>query len=354
MARERAAVVVVGAGAAGLATARELARAGRRPLVLERFALGHDRGSSHGSSRIVRLAHDREDDVREALEAYALWDRLERDTGTRLRLTVGGLDFGGFVEPTARALGACGVRYERLSPADVERRFPAVRAHGQDALLQPDGAVGLADITLKALARDAVAHGATIREHTPVTGLETGAAEGPVTLRTPGGDVQAQSVVLATGPWIGELTRMSGTPLPVRATLQTPVHLALAAAPLGTVPTVIEEDAAGQVFYALPQPEGGAVKGGLHLPGPDADLEGGRDAEDATAGPFRAWAAGRLRGVGRELQAYGCIYTWLPGDRFHLTRTGRVVTVSCCSGRGFKFTPLIGARAAGLAEEALR
>lgn len=348
---ERADVVVVGAGAAGLATARALARVGRRPLVLEQFGLGHVRGSSHGSARIVRLAHDRADDVREALEAYELWAALEHDTTTTLRLRVGGLDFGAMVPATVDALTACGVAHELLGPEDVERRFPAVRANGQTALFQADAAIGLADRTLDVLARDAVAHGAEVREHTPVTLLDP--HEDHVELQTPAGTIRAAAVVVCAGGWIGALSRQAGTPLAVRPTLQTPVHFALDDAPLGSVPTVIEQAADGNGFYSLPQPGGGEVKGGLHEPGPPVDLDGGRGPDDGTADPYRVWAAGRYAGLGAELDAYGCIYTWLPDDRFHLERAGRVVLVSCCSGRGFKFTPRVGVKAAALATEML-
>src|SRR5262249_20843316 len=118
---EQADIVVVGAGLAGLATARELARGGHAPLVLEWFELGHRRGSSHGNSRIVRLAHDRREDVAEALEAYEGWRRMEQDTDTSLLVTVGGLDFGAaLIDRTLDALGAFGVVCEVLAPEEIE------------------------------------------------------------------------------------------------------------------------------------------------------------------------------------------------------------------------------------------
>ena len=70
-------VVVVGAGVMGLATARALAGAGRRVAVLEQFRVGNDRGSSHGSSRIVSLSYPEARWVRLAQEAYPLWRELE-------------------------------------------------------------------------------------------------------------------------------------------------------------------------------------------------------------------------------------------------------------------------------------
>jgi glycine/D-amino acid oxidase-like deaminating enzyme len=348
---ERADIVVVGAGAAGLATARELAVGGRAPLVLERFELGHRRGSSHGNSRIVRLAHDRNDDVVDALAAYAGWQRLERDTQTQLLVTVGGLDFGAaLIGPTLDALSALNMACEVLEPAEVERRFPAVAADGQPALFQPDAAIGLADVTMRVLAADARRHGAQIRERTPVLSLAQ--RDDAVVLGTAAGTIEARAVVLAAGGWIGELAAQAGMPLPVRPTLQAAVHLKLAAAPVGSVPTIVEQTADGRLFYSVPSPGGDEIKGGWHDAGPPADLDGSRDADEALVATFEDWATARYRGLGPRADAYGCIYTWLPDDRFHLERHGRVVVASCCSGRGFKFVPSTGALAARLAHEA--
>src|SRR5579862_9701262 len=93
-------VAVIGAGAMGAATAWQLARRaereGRAPrvLVLERFAPGHDRGSSHGPSRIIRLTYEHADYVRLAAEAYAAWEELERDASEALFFRTADLFFG--------------------------------------------------------------------------------------------------------------------------------------------------------------------------------------------------------------------------------------------------------------------
>ena len=318
--------------------------------MFERFAVGHALGSSHGTSRIVRLAHDRREDVAEALEAYELWRRLEADTATQLLVTVGGLDFGAFVAPTLDALEAFDVKAEVLAPAEVEARFPAVAARGQQALFQPDAAIGLADVTMAVLARDARRRGVEIRERTAVTSLTP--HDDAVELQTLAGTVRARAVVLAAGGWIGDLAAQAGAPLPARPTMQTAVHIALAQAPVGAVPTVVEQTEDGRIFYCVPSPGGFEIKGGLHMPGPAADLDGSRTPDDAHAQAFVAWAQRRYRHLGAQTDAYGCIYTWLPDDRFHLERHGRVVVASCCSGRGFKFVPRTGARAAALAIEA--
>src|SRR6478736_2055102 len=101
-------IVVVGAGITGVATARSLAQTGRGVVLVEQFGLGHDRGSSHGASRIFRLSYPDPHYVRLAQGALQSWRELEAEVGEDLIVTTGGLDFGPVAVENARALAACG------------------------------------------------------------------------------------------------------------------------------------------------------------------------------------------------------------------------------------------------------
>src|ERR671932_2496108 len=88
-------VVVVGLGAMGSAAAYQLARRGQRVLGLDAFAPGHTQGSSHGESRIIRMAYYEHPDYVPLLRrAYQLWQELERETGQKLLHITGGLYIG--------------------------------------------------------------------------------------------------------------------------------------------------------------------------------------------------------------------------------------------------------------------
>ena len=122
--------VVAGLGALGSATAYELASRGHRVVGLERFELGHDRGASHDTSRILRHSYHTPAYVRLTQEAYADWARLERASGAALVTKVGGLDLfpprGGDPADRLRRLARRGraSSYEVLDAADVAARWP--------------------------------------------------------------------------------------------------------------------------------------------------------------------------------------------------------------------------------------
>ena len=130
MAAERAVdVIVVGGGAMGSAAAWRLARAGHRVRLLEQFAFGHENGSSHGPSRMIRLAYAAPEYVQLGQEAFRLWDELqEAESGESLLLRTGGMNVGvphaDAMEEVARTLDTLGVPYERLDHDELRRRYP--------------------------------------------------------------------------------------------------------------------------------------------------------------------------------------------------------------------------------------
>src|SRR5262249_51719430 len=122
-------VIVVGLGAMGSAAASHLASRGARVLGLERYTPAHDRGSSHGRSRIIRQAYfEHPAYVPLLLRAYELWERLERDSGQRLLTLTGGLMIGPLASPVVtgsiRSAREHGLPYEVLVATEIRRRFP--------------------------------------------------------------------------------------------------------------------------------------------------------------------------------------------------------------------------------------
>ena len=184
--------MVAGLGALGSATCHELARRGHRVVGLERFELGHARGASHDTSRILRHSYHTPAYVRLTQEAYADWARLERDSGEDLVTVVGGLDLfppEAAISPVdyTTSLDAVGIDHERARSAGRRRRWPQFRLpEGTLVLHQPDAAIVPAGRGTRVMQEQARRRGADLREQTPVTAVRDLGAGG-LEVETTGG-----------------------------------------------------------------------------------------------------------------------------------------------------------------------
>lgn len=341
--------IVVGGGVMGTSAARRLARGNRNTLLLERFEIGHARGSSGGPTRIFRLTYHHPDYVRMARRALEEWRALEADAGEPLLITTAGLDVGVGGRSSAQALEAAGERLSYLEPEAVIERWPALRlAPGTEAFVQEDGGVCMAERTVRAQARIAVQAGATLLEHTRVERIV--ATGGGAEVHTEAERYRAPVVVVTAGPWAGDLLRTAAIDLPLVPSFEQVTYFALDdPSPL---PTVIDWDVnPPRTPYTVPNPEEpGRFKVALHMSGPPVDA----DARSFDPDPERValvaeYAATRF-GTHRPEGGTGtCLYTNTPDEEFVLDRRGPVVIGSPCSGHGFKFAPLIGRILADLA-----
>jgi sarcosine oxidase len=344
-------VAVVGAGIMGLAATRALAQAGRRVTCFEQFQVGHSRGSSHGTSRIFRLAYEDPAYAQSAHEALPLWRDLERELDERILHTTGSLDVGGDLRGFRSALAGAGVEAEMLQAEDIRSRFPTLRLPDAAALFHAEGGVLHADRATAALARSALASGAVIAEGMRIGRLDQD--DGGVLLDTSEGTVGARAVVVAAGAWVRDLIGE----LPVSVTRETVAHFRLAQDGLPTVidheqpdvPTLLSH----QATYALASP-GIGLKVGVHRSGAPADpgKEGAPDR--AVLDTLVRWARERYELLEPDPAfVETCLYTSTEDERFLVERRGRIVVCSACSGHGFKFAPVLGKQLQALAEEAL-
>lgn len=357
--RSDADIVVVGAGIVGVATARALARDDRSVVLLERFEIGHTRGSSHGTSRIFRLNYADERFVRLAQAADEAWRELEDERGERLVERVGVLDLGHAAAAISRTLAACGVPYETLSAAEVTARWPLRLDADETAIHQPDGGYVRADRAHAALLAEAMDRGVELRERSAARTISL--ERGGVRLELDGGDLTADAVVVTAGAWGADLLRTAGVELPVVPTRETVVYLELPNAE--ALPPVIDYGGlpapgaggiarSGNAWFALAAP-GVGLKAGLHHAGPVTDPDDDPPPESDVADRATRWATFRYASTGGVLGAETCIYTNTADETFVLERHGRIVVGSACSGHGFKFAPLVGRTLAALAREAM-
>jgi sarcosine oxidase len=350
---EQVDVAIVGAGVMGSAAARALAARGVSAVLLEQFDPGHARGSSHGATRIFRLAYPDPGYVEMAVAARVAWARLQEDAGAELLVRTGGLDAGPGAAACAAALQACGVEHSWLEARELRDRYPGMAVQpGERMLFQPDAGVCLAGRTVAALQRLAARDGVPVRARTPVRSIEPRADH--VVLRSPGGDITAGVAVLTAGPWSqGLLAGAVASPPRLTATLQQVRYFAPRDQGASPWPTLIEWPSAGLSWYVVPM-AGGApgVKVASHQPGRAVDPRDGpfTDLDPALEQQAAAYVRRRLPGLEPAgLAPETCLYTMTADEDFVLDREGPVVVGGGCSGHAFKFGPLLGEVLADLA-----
>jgi sarcosine oxidase len=352
-------VAICGLGAMGSAALYALARRGCRVLGIERYAPGHERGSSHGETRIVRLSYfEHPSYVPLVRRAYGLWRDLERAAGCQLLHITGIVEIGppdgALVTGTLTSARAHGLPHELLAAHEIMRRFPAFRlppAHV--GVVQPDGGFVEAEASIHAMLALAQGMGAEIHTGETVRAIEPRADA--VRLVTGQTTIEAGAVVVAAGPWIESL--LPDLQLPLRVTRQAmgwfaPAEPALFAP--DRFPTFLIESEGG-IHYGFPPFAGTAIKVAKHHHCDEAvdpeDYDRAVSPEDealirTAVERFLPAANGPL------VSARTCLYTVAPDGDFVIDRlpgAANVIVVSACSGHGFKFAPAIGEIAADLA-----
>jgi sarcosine oxidase len=351
--------IVIGGGIAGTGCARALAQRGATTTLLEQFEFGHTRGSSHGPTRLFRIAYPEPDYVRLAVRAVASWRALEDAAGEALLVTTGGLYSGEWADDCTVALEACGVRHEWLSPEEAAERFPMLSFEGLPRVLwQEDGGVCLADRTVAAQARVAREAGVDVREGEAA--LRLSIEEDGVSVETESETLRARVAVVTAGSWAGPLLAQVGIDLPATPKFAQVSYFAPAGdtgvpSPPGYIEAVRWRSGLALGGYFVPSPpELGAdvreVKGGDAVPGRVIDpSEGPLQVDEAKAQRVAELVRLRLPGFDPSpVRNETCKYTMTEDDDFVLDRVGPVVVGSACSGHGFKFGPLLGELLAGL------
>ncbi|MHA6784346.1 N-methyl-L-tryptophan oxidase [Pseudonocardia saturnea] len=350
-------VIVVGLGGMGSATVRQLAARGVRVLGLERFTPAHDRGSSHGGTRVIRQSYFEDPAyVPLLLRAYELWEEAEQDAGVGLLTLTGGLYLGPPESTTfagsLRAAEEWGLPHKVLDADEVRAQFPTFAPAAGDVALyeeragfvRPEAAVAA---HLDLAARD----GADLRFGQQVLGF-TETADG-VQVHTAEGTFTAGHLVVSPGAWAPGLLADLGLPLRVERQVQHWFVPPGGVAPYVDNPVFVSEQAGGAQIYGFPAVDGpdGGVKVAFFRRGRDTDPDAlDRVVTDEEVAEMRARAAATLPGLaGPVLRSVPCMYTTTPDEHFVLRRHGHV-TIGCgFSGHGFKFVPVIGEILADLA-----
>lgn len=360
-------VVVVGLGGMGSAAARTLAARGARVVGLERFGPAHDRGSSHGASRIIRQSYFEDSAyVPLLLRAYELWERAEKEASADLLTLTGGLYLGPPDSTTfAGSLAAArehGLPHEVLDADAVRARFPTFApAPDEVAVYEERAGFVRPEASVSAHLALAARDGADLRFGVQVLAI-TPDGDG-VRVETTDGVLHAGHAVVCPGAWAPSL--VPGVPLRVERQVQhwfappagvgafesQPVYIAERSAGGASIPT--EQAGAGSQIYGFPAIDGrdGGAKVAFFRRGRDTDPDAlDRVVTAVEIDEMRARVAQTLPGLpGRSVRTVACMYTTTPDEHFVISRQGPVTVACGFSGHGFKFVPVIGEILADLA-----
>lgn len=354
-------VAIVGLGAMGGAAAYQLAARGARVIGFDRWRPPHERGSSHGETRLIREAYfEAPFYVPIVQRAYELWAALEAEACTPLLRLTGGLMIGAadsaLVTGAERSARAHGLPYERLDASAVRAQYPAFAPSDHTvAIREPRTGMLFPEACVEAHLAGAAQRGAALRYGEEVVAWRPDGAG--VEVETAAGRVRAARLILAAGAWMPGV--LDGAGMPLRISRQTLHWFEPAGDPARfdpeRCPAWIYEHAPGIWSYGFPRLNG-AVKAAMHVPGetiPPDETAREATAEEAAAlvGALAQYAPDV---AGRRLKSAVCMYANTPDAHFVIDRHPehpQVVVLSACSGHGFKFASALGEVAADLAME---
>jgi sarcosine oxidase len=347
--------VVVGLGALGSGAAWHLADRGHRVLGLEQFELGHSRGASHDTSRILRHSYHTPAYVRLTQEAYDDWARLEAASGEDLVTVVGGLDLfppGCVIAPDdyVASMSEVGIGFESLSADEITARFPTFSVPaGTLGLFQERGAIVPAARGTAAMQRLAAAAGATLHGSTPVTAVTDHGDR--VTVEAGGTTYTCRGVVVAADAWTNQVLAGLGVDVPLTVTLEQVTYFAPAdPEPYAAMPLWIWMDEPS--YYGFPCYGEATVKAAQDCGGPTVDPDARTtDPDPEMRERLAAFMTTLLPGSGEPVRSLRCQYTLTPDRDFVLAAVPGhpSVVVGLGSAHGFKFAPTFGRILADLA-----
>jgi sarcosine oxidase len=366
-------VIIIGLGAMGSAASYQLAKRGAKVLGLDRYSPPHRFGSTHGETRITRIACGEGLEYTPlAVRSNALWREIERESGADLLTQNGFASIAGkkraakagnaeFLEVTIAAAKAAGIEYEILSGKEFRGRFPAFNVKDDDTVyfdrvggfLRPEACVE----TQLRLAKN---KGAEI--HLNERALSFEETGGGVRVKTDSGEYDAKTLIVSAGPWLSDL--IDTTPmLGLKVTRQIVCWYRVKGSARfedfqpARFPVFVWQVPAAQISYGFPAL--GGPEDGVKISTEQYDVAVNPDDMDRAvsaaeqAALYEEYVGPYFPSLDREcVRSDVCLYTSVPDSRFVIDRHpvhSRVIVASPCSGHGFKHSAAIGEALAQMA-----
>jgi monomeric sarcosine oxidase len=346
---------VVGAGVVGSSAAYLLAREGKSVALLEQFEFAHDRGSSHGESRITRYAYDHPLYVRMAKRGFPLWSEIIAESGEELYIQTGGIDLdeidGKGIRDCRSSLDAENISYELLDRAEIKKRFPQFELpNNYEGLYQADAGILNASLCVKTLQTLARKNGGHLADKAAVIKIEAEGDEFAITTKTQ--KLIAKKLLLCAGSWMGPVLHGWGVDLPLTVTQEQWAFFEAkdsAAFMPDKFPIFIEhggEGSGGIGWYGFPIFGRNGVKSAFHQTGKvtTADTRDFEVDEKQLHELHERMQKFLPDASTNIIHAGTCLYTNSPDTHFVIDRIpdhNNAAFFTGCSGHAFKFGPVI-------------
>ncbi|WP_194774999.1 N-methyl-L-tryptophan oxidase [Pararhodonellum marinum] len=357
-------LAVIGLGALGSSALWHLSQSGKRVLGLDQYAPPHTLGSTHGESRITRLAvGEGKQFVPLVKRSHEIWRHLEKLTGKNIMTTTGGLLLDsatkswskhgseGFFERTLRIAREEGIAHEVLEARHLSEIFPEfnIGAEGK-VYYEPSAGLLRPELAVRTQLDLAEKNKAVIRTHTKVYQFEP-LPGGGVQIKTSVGDFEAGRVLLSAGAWLKDfLTPERRSHFKVSRQMLHWLPIKEGAYQLGKCPVFMwgYGPRAEDFIYGFPSLDGSSIKVAtesfVESRHPDTLLR------EITIDDQKAFVKEKLAerlnflkpGVERSQV---CLYTLTDDANFvvdQLEDFPEVIMASACSGHGFKHSAGLG------------
>ncbi len=356
-------LAVIGLGAIGSSTLYHLSKSGLKILGIDQFSPPHEMGSSHGESRITRLAvGEGPAFVPFVKRSHQLWDEIHQLTGEKIMTTTGGLLLDtvekgwskhgaeGFFDRTVRLAQEANITHEILLGDRVRDTFPQFNTGPNvRGYFEPDAGFLRPELAIKVQLHLAESNKAIIKTHTQVQRIAP-LSGGGVLIQTNQGVFEATKVVISAGAWIKDF-------IPAYAHGQFKIcRQVLHWLPLKDK-AVRDSKAvfmwgygsqAEDFLYGFPSLDGKTIKVASEsfVESQHADTLDRNVTKVEQETFLEEKVADKLNHVDRAvLKSKVCLYTVTPDANFvvdHMPDFEEVLVASTCSGHGFKHSAGIG------------
>jgi len=345
-------VIILGVGAMGSAAMYELAKRGVNVCGIEQFGVAHDRGSSHGETRMMRKAYFEHPDYIPLLHrTYDLWQELQAESGTKLFVQNGLLVAGSTDSDVISGLDLCysqhPLPHEKLNAAQARRRFPQFH-FDDEAVIYYDPLAGflLVEKCVEQNANLAVDKGAALFSNERVLSWQS--REGQVSVTTEKRQLQAEKLIITTGAWAKPELEKLGIKVEIWRKVMFWYRSTQMESGLSQRLPCFYFATSNGGFYGFPAVTDRGIKVGEHesaeiCPNPE-QLNRELRPEDEPA--VLQFLQQMLPGLPLEKTGFAvCMYTVTPDHHFIVDfhpEQENVILAAGFSGHGFKFAPVIG------------